>query len=848
MNPSYNPIHFDSVDKSLTPLRERLGTYLRDADHALNLNTLTVRSLLQDYSFDLLSQFYQEQMIPNFPLEDERDPLDDWVYSLDPSSIPKWEYTNQGPLMDILLLICKSSNAESTRPVILGGVAFEYYRQAEVGLVSYVSTKSEYQRLGIMRHLHPFAVTALQHLHEYSYQKYKGTYPNHSIRAVLAETNTIDAGDADPIDIQSRHEKLYKLGYRKLVCPYVQPPLASDGDWFHDTMLVLYQGDGFQLQESEVVSSIVLDYVSDFVQSVFGYNDEDMSYHQNLYYQLLVWFCHSHEFVQVQPNLPWLDDKAFLMEQYESQQVNHQLQEPKTVVVIGAGVSGLCAALSIAKKTSFPIKIYLIEANEHVGGRIRTIFTNHERQYISSDVNAAYQKFKPWTVPLGAEFVHGVNSILTELIEDNEWSIEETFDFGSPEDYSRNYSDSFTNHSKLKSLDKKNDHIMIYVENKCWGLSSALKSNERIPMLLRKVKYVWERVCDVSEGAMEQNEIPCTSMDVSIADFIETMIEMDTESDIRTVKSIVDAMFARTAGSTLDSYGLLEGSREENNWDYSECNFRTKDCFGDLILHYLDEIERVNENFHSGTGNAQVMVKTSAPVTHIKSNFGKPLVVISNGSEDIACDKVVVTVPLAYLKTNKIHFEDEFELSKEKQAAISSINMFSGMKAHALFKKNVDVKSMSVFDSTELFFCPGNTFSQIWVRRDDSSVFLTGFVVATDRDILIENIQYGSNAQDVLLQQLRNMAEEAFVDSNNPTCSAFSLFDWSDDEYIGGLYSSPSIGCFQQRRHLRSSIKDTIFFAGEHTNEKTSATVQAAMESGVLAAQDVLSTFQNIES
>lgn len=845
MNLTYNPISCNSINDCLSKLRDRLSISLQiHHDHSLDLNTLSVKSLLQDYSFDLLSQFYTELMIPNFPLEDERDSLDDWVYSLDPSSIPKWEYTNQGPLMDILLLVCNQSNLESSKPVILAGVAFEYYRQAEIGLVSYVSTKSEYQRLGIMTHLHPLAVTALQHLHIHSYQKYKGISPKHSIRAVIAETNTVDAGDADTEDIKSRHETLYQLGYRKLTFPYVQPPLETDGDWFHDTMLLIYQGGAFELERDKFPSSIVLDYVSDFANSVFGYDDEQAIYKENDYFKLMLWFCETHDFIQIQPNIPWMDDKPCMMEEYELHRANRRSQEPKTVVVIGAGISGLCTALSIAKSASFPMNIHLLEANKYVGGRIRTVITDHERQYISSDVCTEFQKFKPWPVPLGGEFVHGTNSYLSELIEKNEWSIEETFDFGTPEDDSN--SNRFSNRVSTKTLHEKNDHIKIFIDDKCWGTTSALNSNERIPLLIQKVKHVWERLCQISEGVMENNKIHGSMLDVSVAEFIQSIMKMDNESDILIIKSIVDAMFARTAGSTIDSFGLIEASREENNWDYSECNFRTKDCFGELIIHYLDEIKNLNERFRLGTGCVQILLQTSAPVTRIKSQFGKPLVVIADGNEGIPCEKVVVTVPLAYLKTNSIYFEDEFAFPKEKLEAINRINMFSGMKVHALFKKNIDVKSISVFDSTELFFCPQNIFSQIWVRRDHSSVFLTGFVVASDRDILLEKVKDENSAQDLLLQQLRHMTEDAFMDSNNPTCSAFSLFDWSDDEYIRGLYSSPSIGCFLQRKHLRSSIKDTIFFAGEHTNEKTCATVQAAMESGLLAANDVISAFRKI--
>lgn len=86
------------------------------------------------------------------------------------------------------------------------------------------------------------------------------------------------------------------------------------------------------------------------------------------------------------------------------------------------------------------------------------------------------------------------------------------------------------------------------------------------------------------------------------------------------------------------------------------------------------------------------------------------------------------------------------------------------------------------------------------------------------------------------------------------------MHDWSEDKYVRGLYSSPSVGAGWQllpsgsgfgnmdkriatrrtcRHDLASPIANTIFFAGEHTNLSTSATVQAAMETGVRAAHEV---------
>mmetsp|Transcript_52590 Transcript_52590/g.58802 ORF Transcript_52590/g.58802 Transcript_52590/m.58802 type:complete len:85 (-) Transcript_52590:2654-2908(-) len=65
--------------------------------------------------------------------------------------------------------------------------------------------------------------------------------------------------------------------------------------------------------------------------------------------------------------------------------------------------------------------------------------------------------------------------------------------------------------------------------------------------------------------------------------------------------------------------------------------------------------------------------------------------------------------------------------------------MFSGIEAHMLLKIGIDIKCISeLMKSTELFFCPAEIFSQVWLRRNEETVFLTGFCVANCRDRLID--------------------------------------------------------------------------------------------------------------
>ena len=143
----------------------------------------------------MLEQFYNEQMIPHFPLEDERDSLEDWIYCLDPEKVVTHdEQEKLWPVMDILLLVCDvnvndesissgdETDTDTDKTLIFAGVAFEYYQRAEVGLVPYVTVHSSFRKLGIMKLLHPLAIQALKGLHSESHWKRYGALPDHEIK------------------------------------------------------------------------------------------------------------------------------------------------------------------------------------------------------------------------------------------------------------------------------------------------------------------------------------------------------------------------------------------------------------------------------------------------------------------------------------------------------------------------------------------------------------------------------------------------------------------------------------------------------------------------------------------
>lgn len=70
------------------------------------------------------------------------------------------------------------------------------------------------------------------------------------------------------------------------------------------------------------------------------------------------------------------------------------------------------------------------------------------------------------------------------------------------------------------------------------------------------------------------------------------------------------------------------------------------------------------------------------------------------------------------------------------------------------------------------------------------------------------------------------------------------IYDWVDGHpYIGGGYASPRAGRVGPSGALMSqSVSDRVFFCGEGTNPGAGATAQAAMETGLRAAKQIMAT------
>ena len=231
----------------------------------------------------------------------------------------------------------------------------------------------------------------------------------------------------------------------------------------------------------------------------------------------------------------------------------------------------------------------------------------------------------------------------------------------------------------------------------------------------------------------------------------------------------------------------------------------------------------------------------------------------------IHADACVITIPPPVLATMKV------DLSPAKREALSFIGFERVMKVCAKFSSRPwpeHLQSMVCAD--------GEPIPEMWFREfaptprssnDDDVVNNTkndsqavhvavGYLTAQAADAFLESLtqddtvekndeagpsQALENATTILLRQLSRVLEVPVAQLQDSHTGSL-MYDWNDCHYastIQGSYVYPKKGSCKQTWQALAEPDGRLFWAGEATNTNACCTIQAAMETGKRAAQQV---------
>jgi Flavin containing amine oxidoreductase len=459
-----------------------------------------------------------------------------------------------------------------------------------------------------------------------------------------------------------------------------------------------------------------------------------------------------------------------------------------------------CARELLLRGAPSDVRVCLVEAASEPGGRVRAC--------------SALGGLLP--LDLGAEFVHGKDTVLTELID-------ELFDY-SHEDkdlYEPIFITSHADGGPDAAPTATGKYGMYYVDGELKLYNDP----------------VIQQLSAVLAGVLHE------STSASLGDALDTAQLLPAS-----LRTLAVASYANTAGcSDLHQLSLPMIRRFETHWETNETggDFRLPASIG--MKGVVDAL--VRKLLHCCQGEGTFKLQCDWKVQRIRENNGdhvvRPVEVVSTTGEMICADVVVVTVPPPMLK------ELDMELSNAKLKALSFVGFERIVKVFCKFSTRHWPENL------QSVVCADNLpIPEIWfLELKDSastSYVAVGYLTSNAADTFMKAVQSRTGAEGI--PRKAKMKETAMTISIQQLAQVLSIpeillaescvdclvYDWKDDHpTVQGGYMYPITGMTVQHLQDLAAPDGRVLFAGEATNNNACCTLQAAMETGIRAAGEV---------
>ncbi|XP_078481098.1 lysine-specific histone demethylase 2 [Ciona intestinalis] len=240
-------------------------------------------------------------------------------------------------------------------------------------------------------------------------------------------------------------------------------------------------------------------------------------------------------------------------------------------------------------------------------------------------------------------------------------------------------------------------------------------------------------------------------------------------------------------------------------------------------------------------------IRFEQPVTDIIYNNSMSKVEIKTKSETYEADRVLITVPLAVLRSGSIQFEPP--LPPAKVASMNRLGCGCIEKIGILFPKRFWDSKMD----------GANYFGYVPLSADEKGFFTVFYDVpypqGEDSKVLMSVISgdcvdaakkmKDKEILDIALSVLRNVFSEKEV----PEPSSYFVTRWNEDPYSQMAYSFVKKGgSGEDYDEIAKSVAGRLFFAGEGTNRHFPQTVTGAYLSGLREASKIAITNKDVQS
>ncbi|MFM9838512.1 MAG: flavin monoamine oxidase family protein [Cyclobacteriaceae bacterium] len=231
--------------------------------------------------------------------------------------------------------------------------------------------------------------------------------------------------------------------------------------------------------------------------------------------------------------------------------------------------------------------------------------------------------------------------------------------------------------------------------------------------------------------------------------------------------------------------------------------------------------------------------------TVVKSiDWGSDVVTItdSNGKQYTA-KKVIVTIPLASLKSGGIGFNPVLPASTT--SAMANFGMDASVRMVLDFKKNFWGNDSSFLwggSTVPQYFNAGVSRSKFYRTMSLTIYGQKALQLSSLPDDYNRTLQVLAELDTIYAGQGTQYIRRDLDNSNNATNILSLVKDWGKDEFTKGGFSYPLVGAtLQHRKDLAAPLSDKLFFAGEATDFSGDAgSVSGALNSAVRVAEEVV--------
>ena len=200
-----------------------------------------------------------------------------------------------------------------------------------------------------------------------------------------------------------------------------------------------------------------------------------------------------------------------------------------------------------------------------------------------------------------------------------------------------------------------------------------------------------------------------------------------------------------------------------------------------------------------------------------------------------AAQYAVIALPLGVLQANYVDFQPRPELF----ASLDALRMGPVLRLTFVFKERFWETVGRPYGDLSFLFAHNTVPGVFWTRyasRQPSMTAWAGGPAATKVDaesFAEQSLQTLSSAFKLAKNELEGLLISAHLHS------------WNTDELAMSAYSYVRAGGLNNARRLSTSVMETLFFAGEHTDTTGHwGTVHGAMRSGIRAARQILEVDQ----